>query len=142
MTSYVSAASILGLPKQDATGPIAFLSRVAEGLPLASLDRCSRLIAPGDVQFNFRIVPKATLARKRVQRARLSAEQSDVLVRLVRVWLKSLEVWGSDAEARDFLNRPHPLLEQRKPIDVVLAGELGGDLVTDILGRLQYGSAA
>lgn len=52
------------------------------------------------------------------------------------------EVWGSDEAARAFLFRPHPMLEGRRPIDVVLANEFGRSLVEGILGRLQYGSAA
>jgi uncharacterized protein (DUF2384 family) len=34
------------------------------------------------------------------------------------------------------------MLEGRRPIDVVPGGEFGARLVTDILGRLKYGSAA
>jgi putative toxin-antitoxin system antitoxin component (TIGR02293 family) len=51
-------------------------------------------------------------------------------------------VWGGDTAARRFLYEPHMLLQQRRPIDLVLANEIGATLVTDILGRLRYGSAA
>ena len=46
------------------------------------------------------------------------------------------------AAARDFLFRPHPMLEDELPVDVVLRSEFGAELVIDILGRLKYGSAA
>jgi hypothetical protein len=42
----------------------------------------------------------------------------------------------------DFLFRPHPLLEGRRPLDVVLASEFGRPIVEGILGRLKFGSAA
>ncbi|MGZ8370601.1 MAG: antitoxin Xre/MbcA/ParS toxin-binding domain-containing protein, partial [Caulobacteraceae bacterium] len=45
-------------------------------------------------------------------------------------------------EARDFLFRPHPMLEDQAPMIVVLDSALGADLVCDILGGLRYGSAA
>ncbi len=34
------------------------------------------------------------------------------------------------------------MLEGRRPVDVVLATDMGARLVEDILGRLKYGSAA
>lgn len=34
------------------------------------------------------------------------------------------------------------MLEDRRPIDVVIQSEIGGELVLDILGSLKYGSAA
>lgn len=73
---------------------------------------------------------------------RLSPDEGAKVVRLAEVWALAREVWGSDAEARGFLFRPHPMLEGRRPIDVVLANEFGRPLVEGILGGLQYGSAA
>ena len=63
------------------------------------------------------------------------------MARLAEVWAFACEVWGGEGEARDFLFRAHPLLEGRRPVDVVLANEFGRPLVDGILGRLQYGSA-
>jgi uncharacterized protein (DUF2384 family) len=34
------------------------------------------------------------------------------------------------------------MVEDRRPIDVVIQSEFGGEIVADILGRLKYGSAA
>jgi putative toxin-antitoxin system antitoxin component (TIGR02293 family) len=58
------------------------------------------------------------------------------------VWNLALDVWGGDAEAREFLFRPHAMLEDRCPIDVVIQSEFGAEMVVDILGSLKYGSAA
>ena len=41
---------------------------------------------------------------------------------------------------RRFLREPHMLLDGEAPIDVALSGELGGQVVEEILGRLAYGS--
>jgi putative toxin-antitoxin system antitoxin component (TIGR02293 family) len=51
-------------------------------------------------------------------------------------------VWQSEAEARDFLFRPHAMIEDKRPIDVVIQSEFGAELVVDILKGLKYGSAA
>ena len=53
----------------------------------------------------------------------------------------ALDVWKSEEAARAFLNRPHPMLEGRKPIDVAIQSELGADMVKSILGELKYGTA-
>jgi putative toxin-antitoxin system antitoxin component (TIGR02293 family) len=59
-----------------------------------------------------------------------------------RVWSLALDVWQSEDEARDLLFRPHPMVEDRQPIDVVIQNEFGAEMVVDILGGLKYGSAA
>jgi len=55
-----------------------------------------------------------------------------------RAWRAS----GSKEAAREFLFRPHPMIEDKRPIDVVIQNEFGSEVVVDILGRLKYGSAA
>jgi putative toxin-antitoxin system antitoxin component (TIGR02293 family) len=47
-------------------------------------------------------------------------------------------VWKTDDAARSWLFQPHMMLEDRRPIDVVLASEFGRPLVEGILGRLKY----
>ncbi len=143
-------AEVLGIGEAE-SGPLSLMtlmSEVERGLPLAALDRVVRSLSPGDGSFAFRLVPRATLARRRKQAAspeagsRLSADEGARVARLAEVWAFAREVWGSDEEARDFLFRPHPLLEGRRPVDVVLANEFGRPLVDAILGGLKYGSAA
>jgi putative toxin-antitoxin system antitoxin component (TIGR02293 family) len=115
--------------------------RVESGLPIMSLDQVIGRVAPDDTGLKYRIVPKATLSRRAAGR-KLSADESAKLVRLAKAWTLARDVWGGDTAARRFLYEPHMLLQQRRPIDLVLANEIGATLVTDILGRLRYGSAA
>ena len=61
---------------------------------------------------------------------------------LANVWNVARDVWGSDGEARGFLFRPHPMAEDRLPIDLAIQSEFGAELIVDILGGLKYGSAA
>ena len=141
-----TVSSVLGL---RATGPLPLMSAVERGLPLTSLDRVVHSVAPEDGKFAFRIVPRATLARRRKASmeapdrpdGRLSAEEGTRLARLAGVWAMALEVWGDETAARRFMFEPHPLLQGRPPIDVVLENELGRPVVEGLLGRLQYGSA-
>jgi len=126
---------------------MALIDHVSRGLPLRAVNRLAEEIAPRDRGFKFRLVPKATYARRlggggKAGPAVLSAAESERVARLSRLWAFAVEVWGGAEGARRFLNEPHMLLDGKPPIDVVLSGELGGRMVEEILGRLAYGSAA
>jgi putative toxin-antitoxin system antitoxin component (TIGR02293 family) len=139
-------ATILGI---KASGPLPLMSAVEQGLPLASLDRVVHSVAPSDAKFAFRIIARATLARRRKAlaaakgrtEARLSAEEGARLARLAGVWAMALDVWGGEDAARRFMFETHPLLHGRRPVDVVLENEFGRPVVEGILGRLKYGTA-
>ena len=139
-------SEILGI---RASGPLPLMSAVEKGLPLTSLDRVVHFVAPSDNKFAFRIIARATLARRRKALAtakdraegRLSAEEGTRLARLASVWAMALNVWGGGEAARLFMFEAHPLLHGRRPVDVVLENEFGRPVVEGILGRLQYGSA-
>lgn len=143
MLAFANVADVLGLRPREAAArtPMGLMSRIEHGLPLAALDRVAQLVAPGDAQFKYRLVPKATYARRKGEH-RLSADEGTRLARIARVWSFALEVWHSEDDARDFLFRPHPMIEDRRPIDVVIQSEFGAEMVVDILGGLKYGSAA
>jgi putative toxin-antitoxin system antitoxin component (TIGR02293 family) len=136
-------AEILGVdrPSHPIDTPLQLVDRIEKGLPLTSLDRVVAAVAPDDAGFKYRVVPKASLARRR-HKARLSADESERVARIARVWAFAREVWGGDQHARDFLSRPHLMLDDRLPIDVVIRSEAGAQVVEGILGSLLYGSAA
>ncbi len=122
MTGFEEIAGVLGLRQRGSrpASPFEFIERIENGLPITALDHLCRFVAPSDINFKHLIVSRATLARRKKQHDKLSADESDRLVRLAKVWTFAREVWGSDDEARAFLFRPHMMLEGRRPIDVVL----------------------
>jgi len=142
MTELRGAAKVLGVVGSNFrfTSNLDYMNLVDRGLPLKSLDIICQAIAPSDVNFKYRIVPKATLARAKSRR-KLSAVQSVLVTRLASIWWTAQRIWKTPEKARDFLSRPHPLLEGRRPIDLVLENEIGAELVRDVLGRLEHGSA-
>lgn len=144
MLAFNDVADVLGIPAKEASArsPLGLMSRIEDGLPLRALERVAQLLSPGDTQFKYRLVPKATYDRRKGKALPLSSDEGTRLARVARVWSLALDVWQTDAEARDFLFRSHPMLEDRRPIDVVIANEIGAELVLEILGRLKYGSAA
>jgi putative toxin-antitoxin system antitoxin component (TIGR02293 family) len=142
MSAWAQTARVLGLekpPRKPATD-IQYLDMVDRGLPVRSLEKISTAVAPDDRAFKYRIVSRASLARSKNSK-RLSANHSVVVARLASIWTMALGIWKSEEEVRAFLNRPHPLLDRRRPLDLVLENEIGADLVRSVLGRLEYGSA-
>jgi putative toxin-antitoxin system antitoxin component (TIGR02293 family) len=134
MATEAQVADVLGISRQES--PLWIMRAVTEGLPLNCLDRVVGRVAPEDKGFVFRVVPRPTLARRRKAAsvpAVLLADEGSRVARLAEVWAMACDVWGSDEEARAFLFRPHPMLEDQAPIDVVLATEFGQPIVEGIL---------
>jgi putative toxin-antitoxin system antitoxin component (TIGR02293 family) len=111
-----------GLPKSALRASVEHVARTAE-------ERRSLL---------FRIVPEATFKRRREL---LNPDESEKAERLARVFATTEYVWDSEADAREFLNTPHPLLDGRTPLDVSMT-ELGARRVEELLWKLFYGIPA
>jgi putative toxin-antitoxin system antitoxin component (TIGR02293 family) len=115
--------------------------QVALGLPKTALkagvERIGRNIEERRALL-YRVVPEATLKRRR---DRLSAAESEKTERLARIFATARHVWGSDEDALTFLHTPHAMLGERSPIEVAMT-ELGARRVEVLLWRLFYGIAA
>jgi putative toxin-antitoxin system antitoxin component (TIGR02293 family) len=120
---------------------VSLADTIAAGLPVSALDRLVRALAPQDDTLRYAFVPRPTLAR-RIQQKRLSPEESARVERVGRVFAMAREAWGDAAEARAFMRRQHPMLEDRTPLDIALATDVGARVVEEILGRLIHGTAA
>jgi len=129
----------LGLGQKKLT-PLGYVDWVNEGLPAETLDKVTGAVAPNDRQFVNRLVGSKSTRYRRFDKP-LSVESGFRTVRVAIVWVMALDVWKSEDAARAFLNRPHPMLEGRKPIDVAIQSELGAEMVRSILGELKYGTA-
>jgi putative toxin-antitoxin system antitoxin component (TIGR02293 family) len=114
---------------------------VHQGLPKTALragvDHVGRTVEERR-QLLFRIVPEATFKRRQ---DKLTPDESEKTERLARVFATALHVWDDEADAREFLNTPHPLLDQRAPLDVAMT-ELGARRVEELLWQLFYGLPA
>jgi len=68
----------------------------------------------------------------------LSCEQSGRTWKFAEVLGRATELFGSQADAEEWLDRPAMALEQRKPIDL-LSTPTGVEAVENHLTRLEYG---
>lgn len=57
------------------------------------------------------------------------------------LWDAAIRVWKTPEATQAFLNTPHQLLGNKTPLEIGQTGLLGAELVQDILGRLEYGTA-
>jgi putative toxin-antitoxin system antitoxin component (TIGR02293 family) len=85
----------------------------------------------------YRVVPEATYKR----RIRLTPSESERTERLARVIAAAEYVWNSRDDAREWLTKPHPELENRPPLEAALT-ELGARRAEEVLDRLFYGIPA
>ncbi len=119
---------------------IGFVDAVQEGLPVQIALDIAALIAPDNTAFQYQIVPKATLARRK-RTDRLSPEEGERALRLIRLWAFALRILKTEDGVRDYLWYPNPLLGMRTAISLALASESGGRLVEDRLGEIWAGVA-
>lgn len=130
---------LLGV-KAEAVDTRLFLANSIEaGLPISALDRLAEAVAPKDARFKFRLIPKATLERRRRSAKPLTAEEGDRLARIAKVFVIALDIYQDPEKVRDFLRRPHMMLDGKTPLDVALATGPGADAVINLLGRAAYG---
>jgi putative toxin-antitoxin system antitoxin component (TIGR02293 family) len=133
-------ANLLGIKSRTPETALALASSVEKGLPVSALDKFAGRISPLDVRgFAYRVVPKPTLERRRKQKQHLTTDESDRLARVAKVFAFGLEVFRDEAKVRDFLNRPHPMLDDKVPLELALATGPGADAVVNLLGRTAYG---
>ena len=116
-------------------------ARVREGLPKSALRAgVEHAVASAEARRALlaQIIPEATYKRRR---ERLTRDESEKAERLARVVATATYIWDDAADAREFLNAPHPMLEMRAPLEVALT-ELGARRVEELLWQLFYGLPA
>jgi putative toxin-antitoxin system antitoxin component (TIGR02293 family) len=105
----------------------AIIDKARTGLPYAALTALAT---------RFEIPPR-TLARRKKAR-RLSADESDRLLRLARVAARAEDVLGSQERAGAWLRGTVRALGGLRPLDL-LDTDLGAQQVEQILGRIEHG---
>jgi putative toxin-antitoxin system antitoxin component (TIGR02293 family) len=130
--------TLLGVKSKRQDTRLALAYSIEHGLPVSALDRLAELIAPEDTRFRFRLVPKATLERRRSTTKRLTLDEGERLARVAKVFSMALEIYCDPAKAREFLRRPHIMLDNKAPLDLALATGPGADAVINLLGRAAY----
>ena len=111
-----------------------------KGLPKQALSRTAKRIfveRGAARKFLVTVVPEATFKR----RVRLTVQESERTERLARVIAAAEYVWENRDEAHQWLNTPHPELDNKSPLRTALT-DLGARRVEAVLDRIFYGLPA
>ncbi|MGH9599999.1 MAG: type II RES/Xre toxin-antitoxin system antitoxin [Terracidiphilus sp.] len=84
------------------------------------------------------IIPARTLQHRRSRKERLTLEESDRVIRALRVLSAAERVYENRGRALEWLRRPHPRLNDRSPISL-LKTDTGARIVEELLGQIDEG---
>ena len=118
-------------------GNLGLVHAVREGLPVDDAVQAGRL---SPAELDRLALARKTLAHRRTI-GRLSAEQSDRFVRVLRVILEAEETFANREKAHRWLRRPTTALADNAPLDL-LDTDVGARRVETLLGRIAHGIAA
>ncbi len=133
-----SPDAFIQMSKRWASPSLEAVTAIERGLPMGALD---------DIEVQLpdalrRIIPRSTLAAQKKKGDTLTAAQGERLYQAGKVFGFAATVLGDEDSARRFLTRPHPMLDDRTPLDIALESGAGADLVVNLLGRGAYGGGA
>ncbi|MEO6035952.1 MAG: antitoxin Xre/MbcA/ParS toxin-binding domain-containing protein [Verrucomicrobiota bacterium] len=118
--------------------PAYMIERIHEGLPIFELAALQESLAvPMDVLAAKLGISKATLQRRKIE-GRLDAVESERVLRFARLMGKGIIVFGSEDDAREWLNKSQFGLGGAVPLDYAET-EIGAREVENLLGRIEYG---
>lgn len=122
----------------DHMSPSQRISRIRGGLPYSAIESLQQelQLSLEELSEVLDISPR-TLHRRRDEN-RLKRHESDRVFRLARVLTHAVDVFGSTEKAARWFKRPHPVLDDMKPLEV-FDTDLGTQLVDDLLTRIDYG---
>ena len=89
-------------------------------------------------EVNSVIIPARTLQHRRSRRERLTVEESDRVIRALRVLSAAEGVYESRERALEWLRRANPRLDNRSPISL-LKTDTGARIVEELLGQIDEG---
>lgn len=112
---------------------------VRRGLPAETLPRMAEELSV-DRSTVARVagISGRTLSRRLATNSRLTAEESDRMVRIARVLALADETLGDRQKASRWLQTPNRALEDRTPFEL-LDTDTGVRSVETVLGRIAYG---
>ena len=77
-------------------------------------------------------------AQRRKEQGTLNVDESDRIARIARVTQRAVEAFGDKGQAREWIKRPNRTFQGFAPLGL-LSTDAGTALVTDELGRIEYG---
>ena len=104
----------------------------------AAVENLGRFLGESALRLMRIIESNERTAQRRKEQGALTADESDRIARIARVIQRSIDAFGDKTQAREWLKRPNRALQGFAPLGL-LGTDAGAALVTDELGRIEYG---
>ena len=127
---------LLGLKRFDFPG---IIEEIGKGLPYSSFERLQKNTALStDVLLELLQIPRRTLTRRKTS-GRFAPEESDRLVRLARVYGRTLHFFDGDAAATtEWLEDAQLAFGGIAPMEMIKT-DVGAQEVERLIGQLEHG---
>ena len=107
-------------------------------LKYAAVENLGKFLGESAFRLMRIIESNARTAQRRKEQGTLTADESDRIARIARVIQRAIEAFGDKGQAREWIKRPNRTLQGFAPL-WLLSTDAGAALVTDELGRIEYG---
>lgn len=137
ITAKLGGEAVLRRPVKTAED---IVELVRAGLPLRAFDtvRISGRFTEKELQA---VIPSRTLRHRRTKRERLTVEESDRAVRLLRIQTLADMAFGNTRKADRWLRRPSAMFNGKTALETANT-EAGARIVETLLAKIAWGAAA
>jgi putative toxin-antitoxin system antitoxin component (TIGR02293 family) len=104
----------------------------------AAVENLGKFLGESSLRLMRIIESNERTAQRRREQGTLTADESDRIARIARVIQRAIEAFGDKDQAREWIKRPNRALRSFAPLGL-LGTDAGAALVTDELGRIEYG---
>lgn len=112
---------------------------VRAGIPYAALENASASLEVSLDEIASALgLARRTLSRRKSGKRKLTSEESERVLRLIRVSARAEEVLGDRRAAREWVRAPSRALGMQPP-QALLDTDIGTEAVLDELGRIEHG---
>jgi putative toxin-antitoxin system antitoxin component (TIGR02293 family) len=112
--------------------------RIVEGRLAPSVIKRLLMLGLERSEINETVIPSRTLQHRRSRREKLTLEESDRVLRIVRILSFAEAVYGNRERALAWLRKPHARLEERAPLSL-LKTDTGSRSVEELLIQVDEG---
>lgn len=120
--------------------PAVMMRRIRSGLPAESFVEAAQQLGVSQETLATKLgLVSRTLNRKRKAHEKLSSQESERVMRVVRVWQRARTLFRSDEAIAEWLLRPTTALDQAAPLDL-LDTDVGTIEVESLITGLAYGN--
>src|SRR5271157_1542917 len=113
------------------------LELIERQLPTSSINRVLALgLTRSEV--DSLVIPLRTLQHRRARREKLTVEESDRIMRLLRLLSHAESVYGSRERTLGWLRHPRTRLGERTPLNL-LKTDVGSRIVEEMLVQIEHG---